>query len=81
MKLTDVKIGTRLYLGLGAIILFVGLLGFTAWFQVESMWQETEGLYEHPLMVRRALGELKADIWIMHDWLDDLRPSEARHSA
>jgi hypothetical protein len=49
MKLKDLKIGTQLRFGMGAILVFVALLGATAWFQADSLWQETKGLYEHPL--------------------------------
>jgi hypothetical protein len=34
MKMKDLKIGTRLRIGLGAILVFVAPLGATAWFQV-----------------------------------------------
>ncbi len=62
MNLKDMKIGTQLRIGLGAIFLLVALLGGMAWTQAESLWQNTKGLYEHPLTTRRALGELKADV-------------------
>jgi signal transduction histidine kinase/CheY-like chemotaxis protein/HAMP domain-containing protein len=65
MKIINAKISTQLQLGLGAILLFVGLLGAVALIQSNSMWTETQGLYDHPLMVRRAVGEVKADILSM----------------
>ncbi len=72
MKLKDLKIGTQLKIGMGAILLFVALLGAVAWYQAESLWQETEGLYKHPLMVRRALDKLTVDILSMHQNMKDL---------
>jgi signal transduction histidine kinase/CheY-like chemotaxis protein/HAMP domain-containing protein len=72
IKLKDLKIGTQLKIGLGATLVFVVLLGAMAWFQTESLWQETKGLYEHPLQVRRAAGEIKADILAMDRGLKDL---------
>ncbi|MCX6690639.1 MAG: response regulator [Methanoregula sp.] len=36
------------------------------------MWQETKGLYEHPLQVRRAIGDLDVDILTMHRGMKDL---------
>ena len=65
MKLQDLNISTRLHLGLGAILLLVVLLGAVAWFEAEGLWQKTQGIYEHPLIVRGAVGELKADILAM----------------
>lgn len=72
MKLRDLNIGTQLALGLGCILLFVILLGVQSYQQEEALWQETKGLYEHPLQVRRALGELNGDILIMHRGMKDL---------
>ena len=44
MKLKDLKISTQLQAGIGVILLLVALLGATAWFRANSMWQETKGL-------------------------------------
>ncbi|MCX6690640.1 MAG: hypothetical protein NTW33_00980 [Methanoregula sp.] len=66
MKLRDLNIGTQLAIGLGIIIALVILLGVVAYVQEESLWQETKGLYEHPLQVRRAIGDLDVDILTMH---------------
>ena len=66
MKLKDLKISTQLQAGIGVILLLVALLGATAWFRANSMWQETKGLYEHPFAVRLALGEIKANALTIH---------------
>jgi signal transduction histidine kinase/DNA-binding response OmpR family regulator/HAMP domain-containing protein len=76
MKFNDLKIGSQLRIGLGAILMFVLLLGTTAYIQTTSLWQEAQGLYEHPLQVRRAIGELEADILVMHNAMKDLTLSE-----
>lgn len=68
----DMKIGLQLRLGLGAILAFVVLLGALTWYEAESLWQETKGLYEHPLQVRRAVGNLTADILAMNLAMKDL---------
>lgn len=65
MKTKDFTIHTKLRIGFGLLFLFVVVLGTTAYLQVKIMWQETKGLYEHPLHVRRALGDLRADIFAM----------------
>ena len=72
MKLKDLKISSQLRIGMGAILVFVTLLGATAWFQADSLWQETKGLYQHPLQVRIALDKLTIDIFSMHRDMDDL---------
>ena len=72
MKLNDLKIGTQLRLGLGAILLLVGLLAVQAWLQTHEIFLQTQGLYEHPLKVRRALGDIRAQILTMHRDMKDL---------
>ena len=76
MNLKDLKIGTQLRIGMGAILVFVALLGATAWFQAESLWQETKELYEHPITVRRAVDKLAIDILSMHRDMKDLALTE-----
>lgn len=61
MKLKDLEIGTQLRIGLGVILAIVICLGALAWVQMDLLWQETKGLYDHPLVVRRAIGEITAD--------------------
>lgn len=72
MRLKDVRIGTQLSFGLGAIMLLVFLLGALSWYQADRLWQETQGLYDHPLQVRRALGELRYDIQTIRLGMKDL---------
>ena len=76
MRLHNLNIRTQLQLGLGANLLLVMVLGLVAWFQAEHLWQATQGLYEHPLLVRRALGEFKADILTMQRDMKDLLLTE-----
>jgi signal transduction histidine kinase/CheY-like chemotaxis protein len=65
-------IGVQLRLGLGLILALVVVLGAVAWHQTNVLWQETKGLYDHPLMVKGAVGELKADILSAHWGMEDL---------
>ncbi len=62
MKLKNLKIGSQMRIGLGIIMFFVIILGALAFYQADKLWDETEGLYNHPLIVRRAIGELTAEI-------------------
>jgi len=70
--LTNLKIGTQLKIGFGIIILLIAILGAISWNQAEKLAQQTTNLYNHPHTVRRALGELKADILSMHRGMKDL---------
>ena len=72
MKASDLRISTRLRIGLGLLLFFVILLGATAYYQVESVWQETRGLYEHPIQVSGALGNLRADVYAIHAAMAEL---------
>jgi signal transduction histidine kinase/CheY-like chemotaxis protein/CHASE3 domain sensor protein len=65
MKLKNIKIGTQLRIGLGIIMLFMALLGFISYYQADKLWKETEGLHDHPLTVRRAIGELTNNILLI----------------
>ncbi|MFA5848828.1 MAG: response regulator [Bacteroidales bacterium] len=72
MKITDLKIGTQLKISFGVILLLILLLGYLALDHSNKIAQQTTDMYEHPLKVRRALGELKADVLIMHRAMKDL---------
>ncbi|MCX6971229.1 MAG: response regulator [Verrucomicrobia bacterium] len=65
MRLSDLKISTQLRLGLGTILLLVVTLAVLAWRQSDQLWLQTATIYEHPLQVRRAIGELKAEVLAM----------------
>jgi len=72
MKLTDLKIGTQLKIAFGIIVFLIIILGAISWQQADKLAQQTNDLYEHPHVVRQALGELKADILSMHRNMKDL---------
>jgi len=66
------KIKTQLSLGFGFVLVCLVALGAIAWRQSNQIAERTTDLYEHPLMVSRALGELKADIFSMNSIMKDL---------
>ncbi|MGC8490647.1 MAG: MCP four helix bundle domain-containing protein, partial [Syntrophobacteraceae bacterium] len=72
MKMRDLQIATQLRTGLAVLSAFVLVLGALAWFQTESLWEKTATLYEHPLKVRAAVGEIKADFLSIHMEMHDL---------
>ena len=59
MKINDVKIGIHLRLELGSILLLVLLLGVLSFRQANVLWEQTHRMYDHPLTVSRALGQLE----------------------
>lgn len=72
MEMKNLKIGTQLKAGLGIILACVAILGIMAWLNSDLLWQETRGLYNHPFQVRKAIGELRADILAIHRDMKDL---------
>ena len=62
MKNLSLKVQTQLQLGFVAIFILVVLLGWVAWSQTDLIAAQTTTMYAHPLLVRRAIGEFKADI-------------------
>ncbi|MDP3453169.1 MAG: ATP-binding protein [Bacteroidales bacterium] len=72
MKIRDFKIGTQLKIGFGLILIFITLLSYIAWKQTDRMGEQTSKLYNHSLVVRRAIGQLKYDVLIIHRGMKDL---------
>lgn len=66
MKLENLKIGKQINIYLGAVLLIVVLLLGSSLFNINSLWLNTEDLYDHPLQVRGAVGEIKGDVLLIH---------------
>ncbi|MGC9151339.1 MAG: response regulator [Microbacter sp.] len=62
MKLSNLKVSTQLYLGFGIILAFMFVLGLLTWRDTNSIYDETVGLYNHALLVQRALNTLESDV-------------------
>lgn len=77
MKLTNLKIGTQLKIAFGLILFLILILGAISWNHSTKLAQQTTDLFEHPHTVRRALGELKADVLIIHRAMKDLCLSDS----
>jgi signal transduction histidine kinase/CheY-like chemotaxis protein/CHASE3 domain sensor protein len=72
MELKNLKIGTQLRVGFAIMLLFVMVLGYVSFEQTNNIHQQTEYLYNHPLQVRRAIGETKFNILAIHRGMKDL---------
>jgi len=72
MKLTNLKIGTRLILGFSAVVLMIALVGFTSLGELRLLWQSTKGLYNHPLAVSQAVRDIRSNIIAMQSSMKDV---------
>lgn len=74
-RLADVSVATQLRAGLSGIVLAVLGFGYVVHLQKDVLWSQTRALYEHPLVVIRAAGELRVIAWRIHGSLRDLTDS------
>ena len=65
MRLKDIKIKTRLWLGFSAIFVMVLLLGGMAFWHTGLIWKNTDYLYQHPFKVNIAVREIQTNIFII----------------
>jgi signal transduction histidine kinase/CheY-like chemotaxis protein/CHASE3 domain sensor protein len=80
MRFRDIKIGTRLTLGFGVILMLVALMTGVAFIQSNKLWKSTDDLYSHPLQVARATRDFRADILEMRHSLRDIVLAENEQS-
>ncbi len=62
MKFKDLKLSTNLHITFISIYLVVVIMGGISWYQANTLWQQTQSLFEHSLKVRRVLNGLETDI-------------------
>lgn len=65
MKLTDIRISTQLRLGFAMLLALLAGLGVLSHMQTGRLWENARKMYEHPLVVRRAVGDLNAAVLTM----------------
>jgi signal transduction histidine kinase/DNA-binding response OmpR family regulator/HAMP domain-containing protein len=66
MKIKDLNIATQLRIGFGFILFAIIVLGVISWKQTDKMADQASGLYENSLEVRRAIGALRSDVYMIH---------------
>lgn len=76
MKLKDITIGSRLTLGFTAILFLVVILGIISYNQANKLWQNTDDLYNHPLIVGRATREIESHVLKIHVIMKDIALDE-----
>ena len=72
MKIRNLKIGIQLLLGFGALLLMVIILSVVSFKESANLQKQTDDLYNHPLVVRRAIGMLRADFIAIQRDIKDL---------
>jgi signal transduction histidine kinase/DNA-binding response OmpR family regulator len=65
MNIKDLRISLQLKLGFAVLLLFVIAMGTVSYMHTDKIHQQIETMYDHPLKVRRAIGNLNADILSM----------------
>jgi len=66
MKLKNLKISKLINIWLGITIFIMMVFFASSLVSIESLWSNTENLYNHPLVVRRAVGHIEADVLYIH---------------
>ena len=62
MNIKNLSIGTQLKLGFATMLLFVAVLGVISYQQSNKIHQQTKNLYNHPLLVRRAISLVHSNL-------------------
>ena len=65
MNFRNFSIGNQLFIGFSAIVVAVLMLGLVSNNQAIVLHEQTEKLYNHPLVVRRAISEVEIGIYKM----------------
>lgn len=62
----------QLVLSFTVMLALLAALGTLSWYQAHRLWRTTYTLYNHPLQVRRAIGEIRADVLRIHLAMKDI---------
>ncbi len=72
MNLRDIKIGSRLNLGFGLVIILAALIGIISLNKMKTLSGLTEKLYKHPLAVSNGVRDINSNIIKMHRSMKDV---------
>ena len=76
MQIKDIKVGKQFILGLAIPMVFLIVLGAVSIMQNYKLHRQAEILYHHPLIVGRAVGMLRSDIYGLHRDMKDLATAD-----
>jgi len=71
MNIQNLKIGTLLRVGFGMVLFFIVLGGVFSWYETSKLWEDTDGIYHHPLQVRRNIAVLKPNLLLIDRLIND----------
>ncbi len=81
MKLKNMKISRQTNLTLIVILLMIIILSTYTLFSINSLWNHTAGIYEHPLTVTQAADKIESDIILVEVNMHHLLISEDAQEA
>ncbi|MBF0509569.1 MAG: response regulator [Deltaproteobacteria bacterium] len=70
--LSSLKIGSRLLLGFSIVVALTVAVGVLAMVEIHSIAGMTGNMYRHPLMVGRAIRDIRANIILMDELIRDM---------
>jgi len=72
MNMKKLSLTRQILIWFSALILIViAYVGITLG-SMETLWESTVGLYDHPLTTRRAVGEIEKDVLLIHRYMTQL---------
>lgn len=66
------KIGYKLAFGFGLILFISTVIGIVANNNINKMWRITENMYQHPLVVSKAVRDIRTNIVAIHRSMKDV---------
>ena len=72
MRITNLKIGLRLALGFGILLILTMIVGITAIIEMQNLASDTTKIHRHSSAVGNAVRDIRADIIAMHRSMKDV---------
>jgi len=72
MKITNLKIGTRLAIGFASVLILTVIVGITAIIEMQNLAGDIVLMHKHPLAVSNAVRDIRANIIAIHRSMKDI---------
>ncbi len=66
MKISNIKISKLISIYLSVIFLVITIFMVSSLYSLNTLWNNTDSLYNHPLKVSEAVGEISVDVLSIH---------------
>ncbi|SHE34412.1 response regulator [Alkalibacter saccharofermentans] len=66
MKFKNLSISKQINVSLGAVFIIAMIIVSGSLYYIDSIWNNTADLYNHPLTIRRAVGDIKENVLLIH---------------